>query len=648
MVGTSKTGEVMKLHYFAKGEISIHDLIQVVMPAHIAAGGNPQDFSPVARIQGQLVTTGCYDMLPIPYRQGNKEYVGWQLRRAQGTTIDQILKAIPEIHGVGSRHKVGLDIADNVRFQVNQNMIPLVEGLVSHYGKKPYLVNRDGKTITVIEEVFFAEHLERWAYESAVKADSGETFTFAHSLDSRGGRQYPSTAGVRDWDGRMMRSFPTMQTGEASALLRLAEPTTVSREYCENIWIPAVMREFKVAKEQVFDCMDAEKALAFVTSSSSPLKGIGKKKRNLLGFLAQCGFIQEALETGRSHGYMPSRDGHANGIMSQCLAYGEEALKTILEHGDLYGFFIKNQETPSFPTKEVNNYLLSRDWMKAAAQPATYTSRFLAPVFVYGPASGVDLECHPSDFTKDHKILRDKLNPQLPVLATMEDQKIFQLAEQAGNMALAAMYRSVPRTMATVDAWLRTAKAIHGNNKTIKTHWDGFEVEHWGAEPALAWFPADEKGDRNLPTVSITIPAKYREYFEQRRWPTRYQPTCAPFVKGTQDENGNPVVPYIPSKEINTTHTPNGSSVRLVSLCDGHTLTDTICQLGKDFVASRHDAITVRPTEAYLTLPHMYAKNMWHRCRDLRASVSEVIGDKDFGPMMPEAEFLGHSANVMK
>ncbi len=638
----------MKLHYFAKGEINLHDLIQVVMPAHIAAGNDPTDFSPVGRILGQLVSTGCYSMIPIPYRQGNKEYVGWQLRRAPGTTIDKIMAAVPEINHIGLPHKAGLHIADNVRFQVNEGMLPLVEGLISHYGRKPYEMNRDGKTVTVIEDVFLTEHIQKWEYEAAVKADSGKTFTFAHSLDSRGGRQYPSTAGVLDWDGRIMRSFPTMQTGESSAFLRLADPVNVSQEYCEKVWIPAVMREFKVAKEQIFDCMDAEKALVFATSPTSPLKGIGKKKRNVLGFLSQVNFIKEALETGYSHGYMPSRDGHANGIMSQCLAYGEEALKTILIHGDLYGFFIKNQETPSFATMEVNNYLQSRDWMKAAAQPATYTSRFLAPVFVYGPASGVDLECHPSDFTKDHKILRDRLNPQLPILATLENQQILQLAEKAGDMALAAMYRSVPQTMATVDAWLRTAKAIHGNKEVIRTHWDGFEVEHWGAEPALAWFPADEKGDRNLPTVSITVPSKYREYFESRKWPTRYQPTCAPFVKGIRDGDGNPVVPYTPSGEINTTHTPNGSSVRLVSLCDGHTLTDTICQLGKDFVASRHDAITVRPTEAYLTLPHMYAKNMWHRCRDLRAAVAEVIGDKDFGPMMPEAEFLGHSANVMK
>jgi hypothetical protein len=638
----------MKLHYFGKGEINLHDLIQVVMPAHIAAGNDPTDFSPVGLILGQLVSTGCYSMIPIPYRQGNKEYVGWQLRRAPGTTIDKIMAAVPEINQIGLPHKAGLHIADNVRFQVNEGMLPLVEGLISHYGRKPYEMNRDGKTVTVIEDVFLTEHIQRWEYESVVKADSGEAFTFAHSLDSRGGRQYPSTAGVLDWDGRMMRSFPTMQTGEASAFLRLADPVNVSREYCEKVWIPAVMREFKVRREQILDCMDAEKALTFATSPDSPLKKIGKKKRNVLGFLAQCGFIQEALETGRSHGYMPSLDGHANGVLSQCLAYGEETLKTILIYGDLYRFFIKNQEIPSFATMEVNNYLQSRDWMKAAAQPATYTSRFLAPVFVYGPASGVDLGCHPSDFTKDHKIIRDKLNPQLPVLATMEDQQILQLAEKAGDMALAAMYRSIPRTMGVVDTWLRTAKAIHSEGRTIKTHWNGFEVEHWGAEPALDWFPADEKGDRNLPTVSITVPSKYREYFESRKWPTRYQPTCAPFVKGTRDEDGNVVLPYTPSGEINTTHTPNGSSVRLVSLCDGHTLTDTIEQLGDNFVASRHDAITVRPTEAYLTLPHMYAKNMWWRCQDLRAAVAVVIGDKDFGPMMPEAEFLGHSANVMK
>jgi hypothetical protein len=637
----------MKLHYFAKGEIGLHDLIQVVMPAHIAAGGDPTDFSPVGRILAQLVSTGCYNMLPIPYRQGNKEYVGWQLRRAPGTTIDKIMAAVPEINHIGLPHKTGLHIADNVRFQVNEGMLPLVEGLIAHYGRKPYEMNRDGKTVTVIEDVFLTEHIQRWEYEAAVKADSGEAFTFAHSLDSRGGRQYPSTAGVRDWDGRMMRSFPNMQTGEASAFLRLAEPVDVSQEYCEKVWIPAVMREFKVTKEQIFDCMDAERAVAFVTSSRL-LKGIGKKKRNVLGFLAQCGFIKEVLETGYSHGYMPSLDGHANGWLSQHLAYGDESLKQVLVEGDQYRFFTKAMAHPSTGIAEVDSYLLSRDWMKAASTPAMYTSRFLAPVFVYGPASGVELGCLPEDFVTDHEVQRDRLNPQLSILATLENHQILKLAEQASDMALAAMYRAAPRTMGVVDTWLRTAKAIHSEGRTIKTHWNCFEVNHWGAEPALAWFPADEKGDRNLPTVSITVPSKYREYFESKKWPTRYQPTCAPFVKGTRDEDGNVVLPYTPSGEINTTHTPNGSSVRLVSLCDGHTLTDTIEQLGDNFVASRHDAITVRPTEAYLTLPHMYAKNMWWRCQDLRAAVAVVIGDKDFGPMMPDLEFRSHSDNIMK
>ena len=360
----------MKLHYFGKGEINLHDLVGIVMPAHIAAGNDPTDFSPVGRILGQLVSTGCYDMLPIPYRQGNKEYVGWQLRRAQGTTIDEILAAVPEITGVGLQHKTGLNIADNVRFQVNEGMLPLVEGLIAHYGRKPYKMDRDGKIVTIVEDVFLTEHIQRWEYESVVKADSGEAFTFAHSLDSRGGRQYPSTAGVRDWDGRMMRSFPTMQTGESSAFLRLAESVDVSREYCEKVWIPAVMREFKVTKEEIFLCMDAEKALAFATSSSSPLKGIGKKKRNLLGFLAQCGFIQEALETGRSHGYMPSLDGHANGWISQHLAYGDESLGRVLVEGDQYRFFTKAMAHPSTGIAEVDNYLLSRDWMKAASTPA--------------------------------------------------------------------------------------------------------------------------------------------------------------------------------------------------------------------------------------------------------------------------------------
>jgi len=638
----------MKLHYFGAGEIGMHDLIQVVMPAHIAAGGDPTDFSPVGRILGQLVASGCYEMLAIPYRQGNREFVGWQLRRAEGTTTEQIQTAVPEIYGLGSNHSQGLAIADGVKFCVNEDILPLVEGLISHYGRKPYAMDRDGKTVTVIEDVFLQEHIQRWEYEAALKADSGEAFCFAHSLDSRGGRQYPSPQGVLGWDGRRMRSFPTMQTGEASAFLRLAEPVSVSREYCEKVWIPAVRQGFKVTKEQIFDCMDAEKALAFVTSSSSPLKGIGRKKRNMLGFLAQCWFIKEALDTGASRGYMPSLDGHAQGWISQHLAYGDKSLRQVLVDGDQYRYFISAMARPSTGIAEVDKYLLSRDWMKAASTPAMYTSRFLAPVFVYGPASGVELGCLPEDFVCEHEVQRDRLNPQLSILATLKDHQILQLAEQASDMALAAMYRAAPRTMAVVDAWLKKAKAIHKDGRVIRTHYAGFEVSHFGAAPALLWFPADKAGNRQLPSVSISVPSKYKEYFEKRKWPTRFQPTCAPFVRGEVDEQGELILPYSSSGKINITHTPNGSSVRAVSLCDGHTLTDTICQLGDDFVASRHDAITVRPGQAYLDLPRMYAGNMWQQCRNLRAAIAEVIGDRDFGPMMAKDEFLSHSANVMK
>lgn len=330
----------MQLHFFGKGEIGMHDLIGIVMPAHIRAGGDPTDFSPVGRILGQLVASGCYEMLALPYTQGGRQFTGWQLRRAEGTSVSDILNGVPEIKTCGGNHVAGLAIADRVQFGINEGIIPLVEGLVAHYGRKPYEVDRDGKTVTVIQDVFLTEHIQQWEYEAVLKADSGEAFSFAHSHDSRGGRQYPSTAGIMGWDGRKMRSFPTMQTGEASAFLRLAEPVDVSQEYCEKVWIPAVMREFKVTKEQILDCMNAEKALTFVTSSTSPLKRIGSKKRNVLGFLAQCLFLKEAMETGASHGYMPSLDGHANGWLSQHLAFGEESLKAIVVDGkDQYGWF---------------------------------------------------------------------------------------------------------------------------------------------------------------------------------------------------------------------------------------------------------------------------------------------------------------------
>jgi hypothetical protein len=649
----------MQLHFFGKGEIGMHDLIQIVMPAHIRAGGDPTDFSPVGRILGQLVASGCYDMLALPYTQGNRQFTGWQLRRAEGTTASQIIDAVPEIRTTEGNHLGGLAVADGVEFRVNEGIIPLVEGLVSHYGKKPYEVDRDGKTVTVIEDVFLREHIQKWEYEAALKADSGEVITFAHNHDHRGGRQYPSTAGVMGWDGRMMRSFPTMQTGEASAFLALASPIPVSREYCEKVWVPAIMREFKVTDDQIFSCMDAEKALAFVTSSASPLKGIGSKKRNVLGFLAQCLFLKEAIETGASHGYMPSRDGHAQGWLSQHLAFGEESLKNVVVNGyDQYGWFTAHMDAPSGVRSEVATYLRSRNWMKAGSTPPMYTSRFVAPVFVYGPASGVDIvddegcNLHPKDFVKS-RIQRDKLNPQLPILASMTDAEIMDCAIKADELTLKALYRGAPRTMACVDLWLETAKALHKKGNTIQLTYRGLDVDHWGAAPALAWFPADTNGDRNLPTVSITIPSKYREYFEKRKWPTRFQPTCAPFVQGEVDEDGKPTLPWTSSGKVNTTHSPNGSSVRLVSLADGNTLSNTITGLAMEFpgefVASRHDAITVRPGNAYRALPKMYAKRMWTECTEhLRPAFAEIIGDSHFGAIMPKDEFVAGRHNVMK
>ena len=649
----------MQLHFFGKGEIGMHDLIQIAMPAHIRAGGDPTDFSPVGRILGQLVASGCYEMLALPYTQGSRQYTGWQLRRAEGTSAAEIIEAVPEIKVCGGNHLAGLAVADRVEFGINEGIIPLVEGLVSHYGRKPYQVDRDGKTITIVEDVFLQEHIQKWEYEAVLKADSGEAFSFAHSHDNRGGRQYPSTAGVRGWDGRKMRSFPTMQTGEASAFLRLAEPVAVSKEYCEKVWIPAVVWEFKVTKEQILDCMDAEKALAFVTSSASPLRRIGSKKRNVLGFLAQCLFLKEALESGASHGYMPSLDGHANGWLSQHLAFGDESLNAIVMNGnDQYGWFTAHMDAPSTKRVEVAEYLRSRNWMKAASTPAMYTSRFVAPVFVYGPASGVDIvddsgcHLHPKDFSKS-RIQRDRLNPQLPILASMSDAEIMEAAMQADDLTLKALYRGAPRTMACVDTWLDTAKALHKQGNTIQLTYRGLAVEHWGAEPALAWFPADTNGDRNLPTVSITVPSKYREYFERRKWPTRFQPTCAPFVRGEVDEDGKPILPWKSSGKVNTTHTPNGSSVRLVSLADGNTLSSTITGLEVAhpgaFVASRHDAITVRPGQAYLDLPRIYAERMWEECvHHLRPAFAKVMGDKNFGEVMPKEVFVANCHNVMK
>jgi hypothetical protein len=645
----------MQLHFFGKSELGMHDLIRVVMPAAILGGGNPEDFSPVGEVLGQLVSSGCYEMFPLPYTQGNKSFVGWQIRRLPSATAAKIKAAVPQIM-VQADHLAGLEVADKVTFQVNEGLFEVAEGLIDFYGKKPYEEDRDGKIVTVMEDVFLKEHISRWEYEAFLKADPGLGIRFAHSLDSRGGRQYPSPVEVRDGNGRIMRSFPTMQTGEASAFMRMATPITVTSKFVTGTWIPAISREFKVPVSDINHLLagDSGEMVEFLTKGSHALRGVGKAKRNQLAFASQIGFVQEAIREGVSHGYMPSRDAHANGWVTQFLAYGDEILREITEKGrDVYGLFINTMNPVTTGICDVDKYLASRDWMKGASTPAMYTSRFLAPVFVYGPASGVPLGCLPEDFATAHKVVREELNSAIKAeLGKMSDGDILSLAEKAGDSALTAMYRAIPRTMGIVDAWLAAAKAIHKDGRILSVNHGGETIHHWGAEPALQWFPADKAGNRDLPQVSITIPEKYRKVFEANKWPVRYQPTCAPFVRGEMGEDGNPILPYKGNGKINTDHTPNGSSVRIISRADGRVLTRVQCELDRDwadaFVASRHDAITVRPTEAYNALPGIYASHMWEEAQGVRASIGELVGNKSFGPMMPKNDFIRGAAHIMK
>lgn len=638
----------MNLPMIGKNEYSMQGFVRAIMPNAILHGGAANDFSPVGDVLGQLVVNGAYDLKPVTYVQGGKPYTSYTIRRATAD-IAKVMAACPAMclpEGVqGSWAQL-----DAVRYRVNRSMLPIVEALIGAFGKKAYEIQDGPRRKSVIKDTFLMEGIQQWEFEGVLKLVKVGEFGFCHYPDSRGGRVYSCISpGMPD--------APTTDSGDSSHLYELATPTAVSKEYVEKVWIPAICLVYGVTKEDVIKHADHDEAVAFALKPYGKVRGVGSKKRNVLAYLAQCQFVKEALDTGYSHGYMPSKDGHANGFLAQWIALGIPALLRVLAGEKVYEGMLAALTVPSGIPAWAQTYIQSRDWMKAAATPVMYTSRFAAGTWLYGPASDAELldadglKVHPSDFYL-HQVQEKYLNSAISKhLLSMSHEDMKQLAEVASEATLSAIQTYEPTHWAFVDNWLAISKTIMGAGKVMEFNYRGYTSSHFNVEPALDWFPADEAGVRDLPQISISIPKKYHGFFKAKGWPVRYQPTLAPFYKG-EVADGKPVLPYNATAELNRTDTPNGTLGRLVTLADSGALATTIRIFNQKYpdsiVYTRHDAITVRPNDGYLALSRAYTAALYEECKNhLRPAMQEVVGGGCMGPMLPRDQVMAGAHHIL-
>lgn len=639
----------MNLPMLGKNEYSMHGIVTAVMPHAIRAGTQPNDFSPVGEIVGALCANEAYKLVPVDYIQGGKKYTSWKMIRQTGD-ISKIMAAHPAMklpNGVQD----GWTTLDGVRYTVNRYMLLLVEALIGLFGKATYTVVENRKEISRVQDRFLMEGIQGWEWEAIFKVADRE-ISFVRYPDSRGGRVYACPAPG-------LPTIPTTESGDSSAFYQMAEPIAVSAEYIAKVWIPAICASFGVTEADVIRCGDFDEAVRFAANPTGKVRGVGKKKRNLLAFLAQCHFVAEAMKTGQSFGYMPSKDGHANGWLMQFLAIGAPAMAKVLggqkvHAGMLDLLDVKSLHLPAW----AQAYVASTDWIKAGSTPVMYTSRFVAGTFLYGPASSAELldeeghVLHPKEFS-DHVVQRKYLNPAIKQhLAALSDEEMKQMAEDVSNATLTAIRDYDPFHWSFTTNWLAHIKMMMGKGIIMECEYRGYPVAHFNCAPDLSAFPANEQGERDLPQISITIPKKYRDFFESQGWPTRYQPTMAPFTKAAVDGNGDVIIPYQPSTELNRTDTPNGSLGRIVTLADSGTLSTTIQIHGRkhhgSIVYTRHDALTCRPDEGYLSLDRAYTAAMYEECKKhLRPALQGILPSFAMGPMLDREVVMAGANRIL-
>lgn len=632
-----------KFPLVGKPKYSIHELLRLHMQVHLAEGGDPADFSGVGDFIGRLITSGAYSAIPVLYREGGIVGKSWELRRVPKTALE-LSACLPEMR-LPQGALFGMDVFDRTRFVRNNKMCQVVSGLIDAYGVKAYSHDLgDGRMQTRMKEVFLVEHTSEWEWNNLMLLD-GE-LTMSHYTDSRGGRNYPGS--VIEIDGKLLPMIST-QSGDASYLLQLAEPTVItSKEAITKLWLEPMMISSGLSEKQIREIgSDCSVAISFGSNpkafGAKGIRTVGDQKRNMLEFISSCQHLVEAWETGRTFGWL-SKDAHASGLVCTSIATGSSCVKTVATGSKVYDSLANLIQVPnvSWIPESIKTYLRSAEWGKAAAIPIQYTSRNLAWTFITGPASGeamLDEDGNPLfAYEIDGAVIpRESLNSRIKdELAKLSDDQIKDIAEVVNNITLAAFYRYDPTLYTITDAVLSASKLGYGddNSGVHRYVYRGFDCVHYTVKTALDWFPADPLGRRDLPQISITVPRKYRATLEDMGIPTRFQPRSAPFTRGEVDERRRPITPWSDTGIVNRTDTPSGLLVRGTSICDSAIMLETAYTLNQmetgSMVAHRHDSLWFRPCGlAHINASKIYTEKMVKESSShYRAYIAQIVGTK--------------------
>lgn len=590
----------MKIPFIGQPRLTIHGLARTVQSNLINGGQDPENWTVCGEMLGQLVASGCYSIELVEYKEAGKLRKSVELVRRMASTAEMI-SACP-IMSLPEGHAEGMDILSSPSWVRDERILPVVMALTELHGKATYTMQQGKRMVTLVRDRFLMEHIQEWELDAVIQLGKDTEVQYTQYTDQRMSRCY--------YGAMRCHTIPNFQSGDGFAMMRLSTPEKISREFVQKVWIPHICKEFGVSPEVVGAVGSSfDDAVKFGMSPTGGVRSVGQKKRNLLGFIQSCMDIHEALETGRTTGFL-TKDQMSSGIVIEATALGSDTIRKIKGGQKIYESVAAGIKLPDWVHPRVRSYTASRDWAKLAAIPLAYTSRFVHGTFIRGENATLSDEdgnsIFPWEIEQAH-IDRENLNPKIrEVLVDMCDDQIRELADVVNSATLTAFRDFDSKLYDFTDAFKDQVKGM--GRMTVP--YAGVVADHHVVAPNTGAFPVDPRTNlRDIPSVSFTIPRRYRHHFEAAGLSGRFQPTIAPFFKGEVVDGK-----FVSTGELNRIDTPSGSLVRLVSLADSRIMLRAVKKIGKGIVGHRHDMLGMRPS-AFLGSENAYVEAMYEEAR---------------------------------
>lgn len=642
----SPTGKPVSF-FIGKGGIGLHELTELVMSKWAANGGRPDDYAIVGEVIAQMLQGGGYTMKPFKHGENGRVFTSWMLIR-EAKDCTGIPGSLPDAH------REGMFALDSQQWVVDGPLLDwIVEKVLPAFPTKEYTrVDSSGVSVKYKEKSFLVEYCQRWELEGLFKA-KGSQFSFTHGTDSRAGRIYASPF----FAGKGCQ-IPTTDSGDITSLMLLAEPVKVSKSFCRKVWLPFLCQKWEMKATDII-AMGTDPAawLRCMTHPTGKLHGVGAKKRNILEFIQDCRQIGIAAMSGKSQWHM-GNDAHAQGFVLQSLALGTPICKKVAAGADAYQLVGSEMHSLGLHA-DLEEHLKSRDWAKAVTLAGVYTAKHHHGSYTYGVGHEVPIvdsegrKVFASKFGRS-VLNREKFTKHLQPFVGESDSNLHTVIEAVSKMSAMAFFNADPQLGTFIKDFLEKAQDDILLGIMPEFTYGGFKACGFKVAPALDWFPADKFGFRDgIKNISITIPEADKAFMTSRGWPTRFQPTVAPFYMGEVDQGGYPVLPYKATGEVNLGYTANSVLTTPVSICDSEILLRTVGDMEViqpgSVAFTRHDAISVRPGKAYQSLAAVFAGHMHSEATGpLNAALSQILGRKIRPTTMTHSDMVANAGNFVR